>query len=234
MNKLAIFVEGQTELLFAESLLLEVAGTANLAIEKRRMLHRKNGRRIMSCIEASAGPGAKKYFVMIVDCGSDERVKSDILERYDGIAQQGYQAIIGIRDVYPQFKRQETAGLRTGLRMFLKTSPIEVLFVLGVMEIEAWFIAEHTHFQRIAACLTAERVTAELGLDPSLDDVSLLEHPAESIDRVYRLGGLSYTKRKSETLRTIRALDYASVYLTLPNRIADLRALSDALTKFLS
>ena len=36
-----------------------------------------------------------------MNCGQDERVKSDIIERYDGLIASGYQVIVGVRDVYP-------------------------------------------------------------------------------------------------------------------------------------
>lgn len=84
MNKLAIFVEGQTEQAFVRKLLEEIAGTKNLLIEERAARGGRKDKRRMRRLDAIDADSGKKYFVMIVDCGSDERVKSDIVERYDG------------------------------------------------------------------------------------------------------------------------------------------------------
>jgi hypothetical protein len=52
MNKLAIFVEGQTEQLFVEKLILEVAGENNVRIEKRKVTGGTTCKRRMKLIEA--------------------------------------------------------------------------------------------------------------------------------------------------------------------------------------
>lgn len=67
------------------------------------------------------------------------------------MAAKGYGGIIGIRDVYPAVLRADIQKLREGLKYRVKTNPIEVLFVLAVMEVEAWFLSEHSHFGRLDA-----------------------------------------------------------------------------------
>jgi len=233
MNKLAIFVEGQTEQVFVERLLVEIAGAKNVRIEKRKATGGKKSGRRMRLVEASAPDPAERYFVLIVDCGEDERVKSDIAERYDQLVRSGYQAIIGIRDVYPQ-KREDIPKLRQGLRYRIRTVPIEVLFVLAVMETEAWFIAEHTHFERIGNELTLERIRAEIGFDPSTDDIQSRDHPAEDLHSIYGLIGLAYKKSKVHVQRTVNVLDYETIYLELGQKFEDLQRLVDHLDLFLS
>lgn len=233
MNKLAIFVEGQTEQAFARKLLEEIAGTKNILIEEREARGGRKVKRRMRRLEATAVDSGQKYFVMIVDCGADERVKSDIAERYDGLVKSGYQGIVGIRDVYPQ-KREDIPKLRRLLRYKVRSVPVEVLFVLAVMEIEAWFIAEHTHFERIHDELTTGRIHAEMGFDPAVDDVHLRDHPAEDLHKIYRSVGLAYQKTKAHVERTVDLLDYARVYLDLGQRFGDLQNLTDHIDRFLS
>ena len=233
MTKLAIFVEGQTEQLFVERLLLEIAGKRRVRIEKHEARGGKKGKRRIRLIEASAPDSGQKFFVMIVDCGQDERVKSDIVERYDGLEKNGYQAIIGIRDVYPE-NRDDIPKLRRGLAYRVRTDPIQVLFVLAVMEIEAWFIAEHTHFARVSDELTPERIQAGVGFDPSTDDIELRDHPAADLHHIYQLVGLAYRKSKQHAERTVDILDYARVYLELGQQIGDLKALIESVDRFLT
>lgn len=234
MKKLAVFVEGQTEQLFIEKLLVEAAGKSNIAIEKRQGLGGQSGKRRLNLIEASHLNSNHRYFAQIVDCGSDNRVKSDIRDRYENLAAQGFEIIVGVRDVFPDVTYAGIPLLRSGLRLHLKTNPIEVKFVLGVMEIEAWFIAEHTHLQKIHPSLTPELIRTRLGFDPSSDDVQLRPHPAEDLDNIYRLAGLRYEKCKSTVQRTVSVLDYERIYLELPSKLPDLKTLVDTINTFLS
>ena len=234
MKKLAVFVEGQTEQLFIEKLLEEAAGKNNIAIEKSQARGGQSGRRSLKLIEASRPDSDHRYFAQIVDCGSDNCVKSDIRDQYDGLVAQGFETIIGVRDVYCNFTHAEIPLLRSGLRLRLKTKPVEVKFVLGVMEIETWFIEEHTHLQKLHSSLTPGLIKSRLGFDPSTDDIQLRAHPTEDLDNIYHLAGLKYAKDKNRVQRTVRVLDYERIYIELPSKLPDLKILVDTITKFLT
>jgi len=64
---------------------------------------------------------------------------------YDNLSKKDYSLIIGLRDVHP-ISRADIGKLEAGLPRFVKTKPIPVEFILSVMEVEAWFLAEHSHF----------------------------------------------------------------------------------------
>ncbi len=73
MNKLAIFVEGKTEQLFAERLLLEIADKKNIHIEKCELTGgNRYPRKRLHFRRLNDG---KKYFAYIVDCHSDSTSK---------------------------------------------------------------------------------------------------------------------------------------------------------------
>lgn len=234
MKKLAVFVEGQTEQLFIERLLEQVAGKSNITIEKRQALGGQSGKRRLKLVEASAPNSDHRYFAQIVDCGSDNRVKSDIRDRYEGLVAQGFETIVGVRDVFPDATYTDIPLLRSGLRLYIKTSPVEVKFVLGVMEIETWFIAEHTHLQKLHSSLTPSLIKSRLGFDPSTDDIQLRPHPAMDLDNIYRLAGLKYAKDKNTVQRTVSVLDYDRIYLELPSKLPDLKTLVDTINNFLT
>ena len=234
MKKLAVFVEGQTEQLFIEKLLEEAAGKNNIAIEKRQAFGGRSTKRTLKVIEAKKRDSHHKYFAQIVDCGTDNRVKSDISERYDGLVAAGFGAIVGIRDVFPEFSYGDIPSLRRGLRLYLKTNPLEVKLVLGVMEIETWFIAEHTHLQKIDSSLTPDLIKSKLGFDPSINDIQLRPHPTEDLNNIYRLAGMIYAKNRRTVHRTVSVLDYERLYLELPSRLPDLKILVDAINQFLT
>ena len=235
MNKLAIFVEGQTEQIFAEKLIREIAGRQGVYIEQRLAVGGRGSDRRWLLLDSPSVQEGNEYFVLIVNCGADNRVKSDIRDNYENLVKKDYQAIIGLRDAYPDARsRSDIPKLRVGLRHGLKTTPVEVLFVLGVMEIEAWFIAEHTHFARMSNSLTIELIVNNIGFDPSTDDIEQRPHPARDLRDIYSLVALTYDKHRTTVQKTIRVLDYTIIYLELAQRILDLRNLTAEIDRFLS
>lgn len=233
MNRMAIFVEGQTEQEFIERLILMVAGEKNVRVEKRKVTGGSTTRRRMRLLEGVAPDRGQQYYVLIVDCGGDGAVKSRIVEEYDNLSRAGYKAVIGIRDVYPLALADITA-LKRGLTYRVKTVPIGVQFVLAIMEIEAWFLAEHTHLPHVDPRLTAALVAANLGFDPSCDDMQLLPQPAATMNQVYALVGKSYSKSRAAIQKTVKLLDYARVYVELPIRYPPLNELVSGLNAFLA
>ena len=234
MKKMAIFVEGETELRFIDRLLQEIADEKNLQIVLERAFG--GGGRIVRTynVVADSGSGSEKnFYIRIVNSGTDNRVGSDIRENYEALINLGFSAIIGVRDVYPLLLKN-LPSLRTGLRYRLRTKPISVDFVLGVMEIEAWFLAEHTHFPRIHPRLSASRIAAMHGFDPSVDDMQLRPNPALDIHNAYSLEGLAYQKKGSQIQRTVETLDYADMYLEHKTKFPDFAVFMRVIDQFFS
>jgi len=234
MKKLAVFVEGLTEQLFVDRFVTAIAGNHAVAIEHRQVTGKRNGGGWIRLL-ASAPTVGQKYFILIFDCSADNRVKSEIRDQYDSLVSAGYSAIIGIRDVFPDCSYADLPRLRAWLDYGMEEmKPIRVTFALGVMETETWFICEHTHFTRLDARLEPEYIAGNLGFDPSRDDIQQRPHPAADLDRAYRLVGLRYTKGRRCLQRTVGLLDYASLYLSVVERVPDLKALVQALDVFLA
>ena len=103
MNRLAIFVEGYTEVLFVYKLIEEIAPRNNVRIEHREIRGGKRVRRTMRRVTAASPDTGQEYFVLIIDCGGDSLVKTRILEEHENLTRKGYSRIIGIRDVRPAF-----------------------------------------------------------------------------------------------------------------------------------
>lgn len=161
------------------------------------------------------------------------RQKPSDVPYYEGLMNEGFSVIIGVRDVYPLLL-SDLPKLRTGLCYQLKTKPVSVDFVLGVMEIEAWFLAEHTHFPRIHPKLAASRIAAMHGFDPSVDDMQLRTHPALDLHNAYSLEGFAYQKRGSQIERTVEALDYAEMYLEHKTKFPDFAVFMRVIDQFFS
>ena len=235
MNKLAVFVEGLTEQEFVASLVEKVGGRNRVCIEKHKASGGRRGTgRAYELVDKSPDSD-QHYFILIVDCGADNRVVSDVRDQYHGLVASGYRSIIAVRDVYP-VARDDITNLQRGLSRRLPTEPIQVVLTLAVMEVEAWFLAEHTHFQKIDPQLTLPRIVAELGLDPSAPAPAVEDLPLPSNDlrRIYQIVGLDYHKTKTEIQRTVQSLDYGLVCLELSGRVPSIAPLIMELDSFFS
>jgi len=239
MKRLAIFVEGGTEQVFVEKLIVEIATDKNIEIKLVRGTGRLN-RRSYDSVRATSLNNGTDFYIIIYNSGGDTSVNADIKDQYRSLVRSGYDGIIGIKDVYPR-QRSDAVLLMYYFAYMIPTVPIKPLYLLSIMEIEAWFIAEHTHFTKIDPALTCSLIKANTGFDPSTDDPQLLHHPAAELDTYYQLVGKYYDKNLANIghpdnrfRETPNVLDYAQIYLDVINRIPPLKLLVEAIDSFLT
>jgi hypothetical protein len=232
MKKLAIFAEGQTEQLLSEKAVIYSAKEKQYAITKCSA--RGGSKHNPRIIEIGAESNNTEYFILIIDCGTDSRVKSDILERYPTLMQAGYEKIIGIRDVYPSVQYNELSRLRFGLNQGLPNGILPISFILGVMEIEAWILAEHTHFQKFNSNLTIERIRTELGIDLKNEHVSQRANPSKDLANIYWLEKIEYDKSNKIVSQILKVLDQQELRNTVSDNFEDLLQLYRELESFFS
>lgn len=230
MKKIAIFVEGQTEQFFINKLLIEIAGLKNIVVTLKK--YKGKGKPTEEIFpKTQVQPTNPQHSVLIYDCGGDESVKSRITEEYQGLVNEGYQEVIGIRDLFPlpDLKKLEKR-LVIGL-------PQKASIIIAVNEIEAWFLSEGNHFQCIDTRLTSEFINSSrlnLGFDPYGDDMTLQAQPSKDLKAIYQLVGKTYSKKKDHVERTVECLDYANIYLHLRYKISKLNDLVIKIDSFLT
>src|SRR5262245_9754849 len=130
MKRMAIFVEGQTEQIFVERLLKEIAGQHRISINKLKFKEGNKIKRFAQLIDTEAVSPNTKYYFIIYNCDTDNRVMSDVRDQYESLAKNGYTAITAIRDTYPEIKYEQLKEARQRLKFGIKTKPVEVLIVL--------------------------------------------------------------------------------------------------------
>ena len=233
MKSLAIFVEGATELSFIHNLVLQIGGT-RLTVEASGVSGGSHAPRIIERrFKPAPDHSGTTHYVLILDCGGEETVKTRIIAEHKNLTEKGFTEIIGIRDVRPTFTRDELPIMESALDSFIDKSLIPVTFVLSVMEIEAWFLTEWHHFEKIDPAITLPAIRSSLNFDPAADDMSLRESPADDLDNCYRIAGKQYKKKKHQSL-TLTSLDMEHIYLELGNRIPYLSRLLTSIDRFLS
>jgi hypothetical protein len=218
MKKIAFFVEGQTEQIFVSRLLNQLFSSHKIAIKTHEM--RKLYYNIS--IENFITDVPKEYFVVIYDCGTDEKVKSDILDNCQKLQESGYNCIIGLQDFFnPKRKKkgitvqQLKKWLNFGLEQVI---PTEIF--LAVQEIEAWIIAEEKHYEAILPHFPIENINAIAGINIQTGNSEKISHPALVLDRIYKAGGRTsgYSKNEYVVKDIVSRLDFENLYLNVRNR----------------
>jgi len=232
-KKLAIFVEGQTERIFITRLLQEIAGYKKVSVEVYQVRGDKANRKIQplksNLIEVAP------FFILLYDCGCDSHVLSDIKKQHNSLTNNGYEKILGLRDLYPEPLENRTK-VENGIKGFLKTfqkNGIPISMILVIMEIEAWFLGEYSFLTKIDSCLTSNFILHNLGFDLNALDVEQIPHPSEALNKIYQLIQRSYDKSETTVEEIASLLNYEFMYLHLVDKIKQLKQLIDAINLFL-
>lgn len=225
MKKIAIYVEGWTEFFFVARLIEELRGFGKVHLE----LKTQYGGAFYYYGTRGVPADAAEVEVLLLNCcgASDEKVKSFILDRQELLISQGYSLAIGLQDLYPA-PLAEWDNFEAGLNAGLANQPLKILMALEVMEVEAWFLNESKHFEKLDATLTAQRIAEATGFNPVSDPAETkVPHPSKLLERIYELVGLEYDKKQHEILRTVEKLDYEELFVTV-------RSMSKSLDLFFS
>jgi len=101
MKKLAVFVEGETELEFVIKFLQEIAGRKHISIDSYKCFGggKKSGIKRYDQLLASSSKTDEKYYALIYVSGTDNRVNHDILRKLPTLKAQGFNRVVGLKDL---------------------------------------------------------------------------------------------------------------------------------------
>ncbi len=208
MKKLAIFVEGLTEQILVRQMLQAVLDRNRIAIQAVKITGGHNVRLSFTVMRAAHVTNMTDYYVLVYDCGGETNVKSYMLSHRQKLVSNGYQMILGLRDVYPNFERKDVLKLQKGLNFQLPQKLARTYIHLAIMETEAWFLGEFHHLKRLSRILTPEYIEKRLGFNPRTTDIEGRDHPTEDLKAVYHLAGHDYTKKKDRLNAVVSKLDF--------------------------
>lgn len=214
-KRLAVFVEGQTEQIFMQKMLVEVAGRHNITVN----VVQARGSGISRAVTLQGQSASNTpYYALICDCGADNSVASDMRDNYEGLVNAGYHLVLGLRDVHPE-PDAKIPQIRTAISKILPQGSVPAHLVLAIREIEAWFIVEDSHYPAIHPDLNAAFIKQQLGLDTATAAAESIACPADTLHAAYQLKGRAYKKDRVRVERTVNALDYARLDLDLSQRV---------------
>ncbi|GAB6011141.1 DUF4276 family protein [Viscerimonas tarda] len=227
MKKIAFFVEGQTEQIFVDRLIREMVGRRSVSIISKRAQGGSSApkQELVRSVSFVRNPS---LLVLIYDCGSDNRVKSEIIENIPNLMKSGYSYIVGLRDLYP-IQVTDLSRLKAGLKYMPPSiaKKYRDLFdiVVVVQEIETWFLAETHHYQRVDRRLTGSFINKLLGFNPYTIDPLERKHPSKDLNDIYQLVGRSYSKRYWQVHQLVKKLDFDNILRRLRHSISSLNEL---------
>lgn len=228
-KRIALFVEGSTELLFVKALLESYASSGTIVIDEHQMKGQTPTRFFLRA--TSTADPTKKYYALICSSNADNRVVSDVIEQYPGLSAKGYDMVLGLRDIFP-LPTTDLPRLISGIKSVLPTGPIPVEITIAIREVEAWFIAEHTHFERVNPALTTAHIQTSLGVDLTTAIVQDIPNPADFLHEIYRLVGMAYRKKRNQIQRVVDHLDYDRLVIDVAPKVSSLGRFCSQLEAF--
>ncbi|MCR4915646.1 MAG: hypothetical protein K6A96_07830 [Prevotella sp.] len=217
-RKLAVFVEGQTELVFVREFLKQwYAYDASIIGFSCFNLQNNEYRDVAY----QYGDEDSENYFMLVNVGNDNSVLSKILSRLTFLYRQGYQLVIGLRDMYSAQYIKDAGGHTIDeavcqnhsdavREVLMNISHGEIVdFHFAIMEVEAWLLGMHDYLLSIDERLTIEFIKESTGVDLDNDPEKTIVHPAMELNRIYGLVGKKYDKHLS---------DISSIMTKLKNR----------------
>ncbi len=206
MRKVAIFTEGQTELIFVRDFLFRLVDPSKLSIECYELLAHN-----LSYVPFPYSSSSPEVHFFIIDAHGDKGVLSAIREREKDLIQKGgYEKIIGLRDMYSEdYKKLSPRAINDSITQKLiqsynltiqnMTYSTKIKLYLAIMEIEAWFLAMYNIFERIDSVLTVEYIEEKLGFDlRRIDPQEEFFKPSDQVRDVFLLSGRQYDKKERD------------------------------------
>jgi len=232
MKKLAIFVEGLTEQILVRRMLDAVMDRYRIAVQTVKITGGHNVRMSFTVMKAAHVHNNTDYYVLIYDCGGESNVKGYLMAHREKLVSNGYSMIIGLRDVYPNFSRNEVGKLLRGLNYQLPQGKAPTHIYLAIMEIEAWFLGEYRHLKKVSKRLTPAFIQKHLGFNPATENMEDREQPSLDLKAAYRLVGHDYTKKKDRLNAVVNKLDLDHLTHGLAERMPGLGKFVEGLEKF--
>jgi len=232
LKRIAVFVEGQGELIFIRNLLDHLFDDIQFSFECLKL----HGASMQDIPYNRVNPLAVVHFKLI-NVQNDSKVLTAIQDREEGLIKAGYDKIIGLRDMYSRQYKRRSPGIIDkdvcslfidGANTVIKgmSAPDKVSMHFSIMEVEAWWLSMYSLFEKIHNCLTEEHIHNNLGYKLSEIDVeNHFFHPASDLTAVLDLADIKYGKKLSDVESITNNIDILDVSAAVEgNRCATFKA----------
>lgn len=215
-RKVAVFVEGQTELVFVREFLVKWFGydSSMIGFDCYNLLRSE----FYDAAYTFGSLDSENYY-MLVNVGNDCSVLSKIRDRMNHLDTLGYQLVIGLRDMYSaqyikdaQARRIDDAvtqihidAAKEQIAQMEKNEKVD--FHFAIMEVEAWLLGMHKFLQAIDEKLTPAFIMQNAGVNLSENPETSFFHPAAELAKIYGLIGKTYDKHETDIASIMASLE---------------------------
>ena len=207
MRKVAVFVEGQTELVFVRELLAKWYDydSKKIGFSCYNLLSNE-----FCDTSYQYGDETSENYYLIVSVGNDNSVLGKIRARMPFLIKGNYDVIIGLRDMFSDSYIKDAKGREIKddvTKMHIEAvkeqiAAIEngekIAFHYAIMEVEAWLLGMYQYLERIDERLTPDYIKKNVGLDLTQDPETTIFHPAVELGKIYESVGKLYGKHDSD------------------------------------
>jgi hypothetical protein len=216
MKKIAIFAEGQTEVIFLRKL-IEVVFEYNYNLFSF-VSYTLNGSNLQKFRGSYIPPEPFVHF-MVVNVQGDTKVLSAIKERERKLFIDGFDEIIGLRDMYSE-EYEKLSNIvsddlnkkfidGSNLQIQKLSEPDKVKLFFSVMEIEAWFLSMYEIFGKLKKGISDVETLNIIGGD--LDHVERIFHPSNKLIQIFDRLEDSYKKRESDIEKIVSVIEEENI-----------------------
>lgn len=165
------------------------------------------------------GDENSENYYLIYDSCSDGSVSSDMLDRFENHRRNGFDRVIGLRDVYSDryfdlygrtTERQSVDSfindMQEAIREVDDSGFVQLRF--AIMETEAWMLAMSDVFSRIDPKLNAEWLLEKVKIDINEDPETAYVHPFKRMEEVFQSISKSYSKHWVEIKEIVFKLEW--------------------------
>ncbi len=236
--KCAVYVEGKAEMLFVADVLAKYSDYDPSKIGFKCITLNKDVLKPVSHPAQGDELSSSSYY-QIVNVNNDDLVVSKLKKDIPNLAKQGYEIIIGLRDVFGEGYKALIQNQEIDLDLIrqmhdvqydqIKNDCADIRLHFAIMEYEAWMLALIDKFIISKGGDPAEAF-ADAVVDHDSDFETTVFHPYNKVQKILQSIGEHYGKHEGDHLSFLSCLskdDYES--LRNSNRCASFKSFVDSL-----
>lgn len=212
--KFAVYVEGKAEMLFVADVLSKYSNYDPQVVGFQCInLNSDDFEYVQYPIQGDESSGT---YYQVVNVNNDNRVISKLKQDIPNLVKQGYEIIIGLRDVFgadydaictkqQEIDRELIEEMHKAQSEQIRFDGVDTRLHFAIMEFEAWMMALLNNFI-VSKGGKPEDVFATAGVDYKSDFEETVYHPYNKVQKIYQEVNATYGKHEGDFFSFLKSL----------------------------
>jgi hypothetical protein len=239
MRKIAIFTEGQSELIFVRRLIYILYQVGKVNFQCIKLVGDRN-----YIVPYPTNFPDAEIFILIINVQNDSRVLSAIRDREEGLFNSGFEAVLGLRDMYCELYKDLARNINSVITNKIIQSQISVIqgmhnpenifMYFEIMEFESWLLSMYDLFRKLDEKLTVEYIEETLGYNlREIGPEITFFHPTNNFSQILKLIGFDYDKSEDQIESILSLMNESDILQAVENgRCNSLQSFIDKMGEF--